>query len=52
MIGYDLGMHQAGVLLGHRFIMLMLVIVFSVRAIEVNRLYLRSDVCQKRRNCP
>ena len=46
MISYDFGMHRAGVLL-HRFVLLS-VLVLHLRAIGVNRPYLRGDVCHQR----
>ncbi len=46
VIGYDFGMHLAGVFL--LFLLLVLVIVIHLRAIEVNRPYLRGDICRDR----
>ena len=46
MIGYDLGMHRAGVIL-HRFVLLS-VLMLHLRAIGVNRLCLRGDICRER----
>ena len=61
MVGYDLGMHQAGVIVDVLLLLLMLVIacraggrrsdrrrVLNMRAIEVNRPYL-DDRCKRQR---
>jgi len=48
MIGYDFGMHQAGVLLRLLTLLFLIMIVLHLRAIGVNRPYLCDYVCRKR----
>ena len=44
MVGYNFGVHQAGVPLR----LLLFLLVLHPRTIEVNRPYLRGDICRDR----
>jgi len=50
MIHNDFGMHRARVFLSILFLLLMLVLLLTMRAIEVNRPYLRAGA-NREHNC-